>query len=238
MSKIYFKSNTELIYDINLLQLNRNCIQLVFTTTNIPDKDVLLSGFYIINEHNRNIMADKTDYNFIYREYIGQNKIELSNNGSVYVEPEIPEPIPIPEPEPYIPTEEEKEEIFRQNKSLKISESKYMLEAYLMANPLVSVCHGGKEGKYSVTVEKQSLMANNYLTYTIEKQAGGNAKLTWNETGKECEEWTESEYIQLLLEASAYVKPLVSRQQKYEVLINECATQEQLDQIVIDYTNI
>lgn len=237
MSKIYFSANAEQIYNVNLLQLNRNCIQFIFTDNDTPGKNVLLSGFYIVNEHNKNIMANKTDYTYIYREYVGQNKIELSNDGSVYVEPEIPEPTPDPEPEPYEPTDEEKKQLFQQNKLMKIADSKYMLEAYLENNPLVSTCHNGKEGKYSVTVEKQSLMANNYLTYTIEKQTGVDAKLTWNETGKECEEWTEEEYIQLLLEASAYVKPLVSKQQKYEVLINACTTQDELDLIVIDYFN-
>ena len=78
-------------------------------------------------------------------------------------------------------------------------------------------------------------MSGNYLTYTIAKQSGTNVKLTWNAMGKECEEWTEEEFVTLVLQISEYVKPLVSKQQSYEVQIRDCETQEELDAIVIDY---
>lgn len=59
------------------------------------------------------------------REFIGFStiykqsgtEIIFSNDGSVYVEPIIPEPVP--EPEPYVPTEEE---LAEQSRQLKISE--------------------------------------------------------------------------------------------------------------------
>lgn len=131
----------------------------------------------------------------------------------------------------------EKEEAhiaFEINRENKVIESKLLLSAYLETHPLVSDCHGGKD-KYNVTSEKQSLMASNYLTYTIAKQSGIDAKLTWNATGRECEEWTEEEFITLVLQISEYVKPLVSLQQSYEVAIRNSTTQEELDAIEIVY---
>lgn len=135
----------------------------------------------------------------------------------------------------YVPTEEEMREIFEQNKANKIAESKLMLETHLETNPIKSTCHNGVEGTYTVTSEKQTLMSNNYLTYMIAKQAGSPIELTWNETGKECEVWTEAEFLQLIMEVQAFVKPLVYLQQRYEVMINACETQEALDSIVITY---
>lgn len=136
----------------------------------------------------------------------------------------------------YIPTEEELKQILEKNKSLKIAESKELLSLYLEEHPLVSKCHNNTEATYNVTFEKQTLMSSNYLTYTIAKQSGiENPVLTWNASGCECEEWTEEEFVQLILEVSAYVKPLVSQQQSYEVAIKECSTQEELDSIQLLY---
>ena len=136
----------------------------------------------------------------------------------------------------YIPTEEELKQILEKNKSLKIAESKELLALYLEKHPLVSQCHNNTEATYNVTSEKQTLMSSNYLTYTIAKQSGiKNPVLTWNASGCECEEWTEEEFVQLILEVSTYVKPLVSQQQSYEVAIKECSTQEELDSIQLLY---
>lgn len=229
MSQIYFLDNSELIYNVALT--NKMSVMNISFSENVPVDSTLTSGFKIINEHNGIIMGDYSDYVTIYRKL--DNIVELSNDGSVYIEPDIPEPVT---PPPYVPTEEEIAEQLQYAKDDKIIQSKYILSEYLDTNPLVSKCHNSIEGKYNVSSEKQSLMANNYLTYTIAKQFDPSAKLTWNETGKECEEWTEQEYLQLLLEASAYVKPLVSKQQKYEVEINACTTIEEVEAIEIDYS--
>ena len=136
----------------------------------------------------------------------------------------------------YVPTEEELKAAFNVKKEEKINESKVVLADYLERHPLVSNCHGGKEATYTVTTEKQTLMASNYLTYTIAKESGiENPMLTWNAAGEECEAWTEAEYVTLVLQIAEYVKPLVALQQSYEVQINACETQEELDTIVIVY---
>ena len=117
----------------------------------------------------------------------------------------------------------------------KIKESKSLLALYLETHPLKSDCHGGVDAFYNVTTEKQALMSSNYLTYTVSKASGLDAKLTWNASGQECEEWTEQEYVTLILQISEYVKPLVSLQQSYEVDIKKCTSVEELNAIEISY---
>lgn len=190
----------------------------------LTDAAVNTSGFHLITQYGE-VYGKFEDYTTLYRVIDGG--YILSNDGSVYKEPE-------PEPE-YIPTEEELKQIFEQSKTAKIAESKRKLAEYLEEHPLQSDCHGGKVGTYSVTEEKQTLMANQYSSYMLEKQVTGSAELTWNETGKSCEKWTEEEFVALILAVKAYVYPYVSRQQAYEEQIHACTTQETLDAIEIVY---
>lgn len=127
------------------------------------------------------------------------------------------------------------EEALALAKQEKIARSKVLLAEHLERNPITSTAHGGEAGVYSVTEEKQQLMALNYNTYQIKKASGLDATLTWNETGKGCEVWTEPEYVQLILEIEMYVKPLVSMQQSYENLIANASTLEEVEAIEIVY---
>lgn len=174
------------------------------------------------------------DFKTVYKQVDGG--VMFSNDGSVYIEP--PEPEPTPDPEPYEPTPEELEAMFKQNKKDKVLLSKSLLAAYLEEHPLTSSAHGGVEGVYSVTSEKQSLMTSQYMTYQIEKTVNPNAKLRWNEAGKSCQDWEEEEFLQLVLEIKTYVYPLVSYQQALEEQIADCTTQEQLDAIMIDFATV
>lgn len=232
MSKIVFNSNPSIIYDGLFSQIGSNQVRLVFNSE-IPSNEDFLSGFNLINEYNGFVQTNREDYKYIYRAYEDNPlMIELCNDGVEYVEPE---PIIIPEPEPYVPTEEELAAIFEQNKKEKILFSKALLSTYLEEHPIVSDAHNNTERIYSVTSEKQTLMMSQYMTYQIEKSVNPAAKLTWNETGKSCEEWTEEEFLQLILEIKSYVYPLVSYQQTLEEQINACTTQESLDAITINY---
>lgn len=200
----------------------------------IPNSSEFENGFQILNENNNYVQADYSNFTTVYRTYDDdQKRIEFSDDGSVYIESE-----PIPDPEPYIPTPEELEAQFIQNKNQKIMLSKSMLAEFLKNSPIHSSAHGNIEGVYSVTNEKQTLMMSQYMTYQIAKSVDPDAKLTWNETGKACEEWTEEEFLQLILEVKAYVYPLVSHQQQIEEQIANCTNQEELNEIVINYNPI
>lgn len=114
-------------------------------------------------------------------------------------------------------------------------QSKAALEKYLSENPLVSSCHGGKAGIYCITEAKQNLMTGNYLTYMIKKAEAPDTILFWNESGEPCEEWTEQEYLQLIMEIEAVVKPLVSHQQYLEKSIYNAADIMSIKNISFDY---
>lgn len=118
-----------------------------------------------------------------------------------------------------------------------IAESKKKLAEFLVSNPIISMAHGEKAGVYSVTSEKQTLMTMQYATYQVEKLLNPEiAKITWNETGAECEEWTEEEFLRLILETKQYVYPMVSYQQSIETQIMDCQTKDDLSNIIIDYS--
>ena len=233
MEKIRFL-NTRNVYD-GEVSINGNVATIKFINV-VPPQSILTNGFELLNENNGLVQGNYLSYATIYRTYKDNNMIiELSNDGSIYVSPIIIEP---EVPEPYEPTPEDLEAIFRQNKTDKINLSKLMLAEYLKNNPIHSIAHGGVDGTYSVTSEKQSLMTSNYITYQIKKNIDPTTKLTWNETGKSCTEWTEEEFLQLILEIEAYVSTLISYQQHLEENINNCTNHSELDEIAINYYSV
>lgn len=212
-------------YEVEFDRLSQHVVQI---TGEMPVKD---KGFTL----SRDGSDDEWDYkNFktVYRKIEGG--VQFSDDGSVYVAPPEPEPVPVPEP----PTEAELAAAFEENKRNKIYLSKELLESFLAENPLVSTAHNGTAGVYSVTKEKQMLMTSQYITYQIEKAANPESVLRWNESGKSCEDWTEQEFLQLVLEIKAYVYPMMSYQQTLEEQIEACTTQEELDAIEIEYDSV
>lgn len=118
-----------------------------------------------------------------------------------------------------------------QLKEQKITLSKTMLADYLQARPMTWV----DGNTYSVTSEKQSLLTSNLALYQIAAAAQQPFKLTWNTTGEECKEWTYENLAALALAIGTYVKPFVSQQQEIEVSIRKCATEKEIDNVVIKY---
>ncbi len=218
-------ADKNILVQVSVIPKSEHIVRII----NSPWVDV--NGFRLYIDRDGTYPMDNGEYKAYTTLYrMGDGWYELSDDESVYVEPET-----VPEPEPYKPTPEELAERFAHAKAEKIAISNKLLEEYLEAHPLQSNCHGGKIGTYSVTKDKQTLMSMQYTSYMLEKQVTGKAKLTWNESGKSCEEWTEDEFVTLLLQIKAYVYPLVARQQIYEEQITDCTTQDDLDNIVIAY---
>lgn len=145
----------------------------------------------------------------------------------------------IPEPEPPVPpTEEELEEIRKQKlqaaKTEKIKLSNDLLEEFLATHPITWV--DGQQ--YSVTEEKQGLLTSNIALYQLSVQAGKPRELKWNTTGDVCTVWTIENLSALALAIGDYVQPYVTYQQTVEVQIKNCATMEELEAIVIDYSTV
>lgn len=120
-------------------------------------------------------------------------------------------------------------------KEYKIKQSKDILEQYIADHPLKSSAHGGVEATYTITAEKQNWMVQQLLTYQLEKISNTDAVLTWNESGEVCEEWTEEEFLQLLLEVKAFIYPLRAYQQTIEKQIMNCTNTAEIAAIVFDY---
>ena len=98
MEKIHFY-NSNTIYKGVTDFVNKNVLVINFDG-NVPTENEIIKGFEILNENNDFVQAEYPEYSTIYRTYEDDtNKVEFSNDGSVYVEPE-----PTPEPEPYVPT--------------------------------------------------------------------------------------------------------------------------------------
>lgn len=127
---------------------------------------------------------------------------------------------------------------FDDMKAEKIALSKALLSDYLDTHPLNSNCHGGIYADYTVTEEKQNMFSRKFSAHMALVQAGIPDKMTWNAAGRPCEEWTDAECIQFIAETNAYVTPLVSYQQHLEVAISSCATENELNEIEIDYGSL
>ena len=214
----------------NIKQYN-NLLEIEFSeltnllTVDLSSIDILTSG---------GIKCTSTplvNYTTIYKT--DGNTITLSNDGSIYVEPEQIESNPIIG-EPYNPTPEDLLLQLESSKKNKVIESKSKLDIFLENNPYLFI----DDKHYSVTKEKQNLLSNAIAVYQMKLQSGDtNATIKWNATGEECTIRTIEEVIVLALSIATYVEPLVAQQQSFEVKINSCETQAELDGIVINYEN-
>ena len=110
MNKIRFlnhenESEQLIFYCFNCLEQPDKTVKLKFKDE-IPSDDILCSGFEIINENTDENISDDYyhKYTTIYRRFDDEMTIQLSNNGSVYIESEISQGNVY---EPYMPTLEE-----------------------------------------------------------------------------------------------------------------------------------
>lgn len=219
MYQVKFNDSEE-IYDINAFQESGNIVTLKGPGLTNDNN----SGFILLRDGD--FVKDFSDYTTKYNVLTEiEDGLMLSKDGSIETEAN----------RVRVPTAEDEAAILAQMKQDKIAESKTELAVYLSEHPMQSSCHGGVTGTYNVTTEKQSLMMSQYMTYQIEKAINPDAKLTWNETGEACEEWSEEEFLQLIMKVKQYVYPMVSHQQTLEKQIAACNSAEELESIMISY---
>ena len=114
-----------------------------------------------MNENNDFVQADYQDFTTIYRTYSDNPyKIELSNDGSVYIEPE-----KVPDPEPYVPTLDD-------IKSQKINELSYVCSQLITGG--VSIDIDGITEHFSYKDEDQ---VNIKEIFDLAVQDGNSCKL-------------------------------------------------------------
>lgn len=117
----------------------------------------------------------------------------------------------------------------------RINESKEELACYLENHPLVSKCHGGKTGTYTITQDKQNQFMSKFTAHMELERAGVEDTMTWNETGKNCEAWTDEECRAFIEEWNAITSALVNEQQNIEMELVACETKEDALNIEISY---
>lgn len=132
--------------------------------------------------------------------------------------------------------EEDQSEELAKIKAEMTVKSKQNLKRYLETYKISSDCHRGIEKQYSITSEKQQHLANMILTATMAAQAGIPYQPSWNAAGEECTyDWTIGELQHLAMEMEGTVRPLVSKQQRIEVSIQQAASLEELEDIDISF---
>ena len=133
-----------------------------------------LSGFNVVKE-NGAVYGKYVDYTTLYREI--QGGFLLSNDGSVYVEPE-----PTPEPEPYEPTLEEVQE-------QKVSEMNAIQQQVVANGCEVQLSDGTKE-RFTLTTNDQ-LSLNSLSVKALE----GMSIIPWHPADESvhCKFYSESD---------------------------------------------
>lgn len=86
MSKIVFIGEPDLIYDCDFSKIGENQVRIVFLNV-IPNDEILLSGFNLVNEYNGLIQTECEDYIYLYRTYEDNKIVELSNDSSTWESP-------------------------------------------------------------------------------------------------------------------------------------------------------
>ena len=138
------------------------------------------NGFEILNENNDFVQADYRDFTTIYRIYPDNCKIELSNDGSVYIEPE-----KFPDPEPYIPT-------LGDIKSQKINELSYVCSQSITGG--VSIDIDGTMEQFSYKDEDQ---VNIKEIFDLAVQT--NVPMYYHSDGNSCKLYTVDQIIALYI---------------------------------------
>lgn len=171
MDKLKFNKN-EIISIGKLSYISNDIYKL--EVENITE-DIALSGFYLLNENNDEIMGDFSKFTTKYKNTDEENTYYIST-GVVYTEPEKKEPEKEPEK---VLTEEE---IAEQKKLvLKFTKNNKIFE---MSNACEAVIENGVEvnGKhYSYTVQDQSNMLN---AMNLAKETG--MEVPYHADGESC----------------------------------------------------
>ena len=150
----------------------------------ITGVEINLSGFHIIKDTG-SVFGKYENYTTLYREI--ESGFQLSNDGSVYVEPE-----PVPEPEPYEPTLEELKE-------QKISEVGGVCKETIYAGVDVELPTGSTE-HFSLKEEDQINLFGKQAQITA-----GVTQLEYHQDGHPCRYYTVEEMTAIITAAMQFV---------------------------------
>ena len=189
-------------------KISENVIQITGVEPN-------LSGFRLVTK-NGAIWGKYEDYTTLYRTL--ENGFQLSNDGSVYVEPE-----PVPEPEPIEPTLEEL-------KQQKINEVSNTCKETIYAGVDVELPTGTTE-HFSLKEEDQINLFGKQAQITA-----GVTQLEYHQDGHPCRYYTVEEMTAIITAAMQYVSYHTTYCNSLYTWINSVSDKEDLDEITYGAT--
>lgn len=172
-----------------------------------------LSGFHLVKKINDSlqVFGKYEDYTTLYRTV--ENGFQLSNDGSVYVEPE-----PAPDPEPYEPTLDEL-------KQQKISEVSAACKDTIHAGVDVELPTGTTE-HFSLKEEDQINLFGKQAQITA-----GVTQLEYHQDGHPCRYYTVDEMTAIITAAMQFVSYHTTYCNSLYTWINAVTDKEELQEI-------
>lgn len=126
------------------------------------------------------------------------------------------------------------EKVLTRYKEAKVYELKSNLKSFLETASIESDCHGETK-QYSVSSEKQQLLAALIQKKQYANENGATFEAYWNARGEVSEPYTLMALQQLSMEIYSFVQEYVIKEQQREQEINACCSQEDVDSIVITF---
>lgn len=176
----------------------------------ITGVEMNLSGFHII-KNTGSVFGKYENYTTLYREV--ENGFQLSNDGSVYVEPE-----PEPEPEPIEPTLEELKES-------KINEISTVCKETIYSGVDVELPTGSTE-HFSLKEEDQINLFGKQAQITA-----GLTQLEYHQDGHPCRYYTVDEMTAIITAAMQFVSYHTTYCNSMYTWINAVTDKEDLEHI-------
>lgn len=209
MAYIKFKDSKEFIPAV-VLPTDNNIVKI---TAEIEPNT---SGFRLYLRDNDKYPLDHGEYeaySTLYRE--GEGWFELSNDGSVYTEPE-----PAPEPEPYVPTLEE-------IKAKKISEMNSAQQAIIQNGVNVTLSDGTVEHFTLTDHDQTSLMG--LQTQVI----AGAEQIPWHtsDNTEHCKYYSNADMSLITQAALSYVAYHVTYFRDLRIYINSLESVEEVETV-------
>ena len=180
----------------------------------ITGVDQNISGFHLITD-NGDVFGKYEDYTTLYRTL--ETGFQLSNDGSVYVEPE---PTPVPEPEPYEPTLEEVQEA-------KVLEMNAAQQSTIEHGVDVQLTNGTTEHFSLTQYDQQSLMGLQTLV------DAGQESIPWHNSNEEehCKFYSNADMARIITTALAYVTYHVTYFRDLRIYIRALTDNEDIQSI-------
>lgn len=193
MEKIKF-NNLDTVYNCNLTFVKNDVVKIIFNDNIVLSEDSMLSGFFLLNEYNLEVMSDYSNYTTRYKDSDEDKTVYLST-GEIYSDSSISdntdETDKTPEKEL---TEEEKEALAKAElekaKKNKIAEINTACESAIENGISVD------DKQYSYTIQDQSNMLN---AMNLAKETG--LEVPYHANGESCSLYSYEEIASIYMQA-------------------------------------